>query len=180
MKSEIQISKFLSFVLRHRPDEIGVQLDPAGWIDVDELLSGCKQHDFEISRAQIESVVKNSDKQRFALSDDKKRIRANQGHSVPVDPGYEPATPPAILHHGTATRFIDSIRATGLSKRTRTHVHLSSSIDTARAVGERHGKLALLEVDAEGMMRDGHIFYLSANGVWLTESVPWKYIKFPT
>lgn len=177
VEHQVKLSKFLSLVLRHKPETIGVTLDENGWIDVDTLLAGCNAHGTKITRTELEQIVANSDKQRFALTQDKSRIRANQGHSIDVELGYEPATPPATLYHGTATRFVEAIMEEGLRKQQRTHVHLSADVDTASKVGTRHGKLALLVIDADTMHRDGYQFFLSQNGVWLTEKVPPQYIR---
>jgi putative RNA 2'-phosphotransferase len=175
----IKISKFLSLVLRHKPQEIGISLDDAGWVDVDTLLTACANHRFRITRQQLDEVVATSDKKRFAFSEDGTRIRANQGHSVQVELGYEPAKPPEILYHGTADRFVESIRRQGLLKGKRHHVHLSVSRETAAAVGTRHGRLVLLEVRAGEMHRAGVIFYKTPNNVWLTDLVPQEYLVFP-
>ena len=178
-KSEVNISKFLSLVLRHKPEEIGLELDAAGWVDVEVLLEACRTHNFELSRQQLESVVANNSKQRFAFSADGSRIRASQGHSVEVDLEYEPMNPPEILWHGTAEQYIDSIKVSGLVKGLRQHVHLTADAEVAMKVGQRHGRLVLLEVAAGKMARDGHLFYRSANGVWLADSVPLLYLTFP-
>lgn len=174
-----QVSKFLSLVLRHRPEMIGLTLDPAGWVGVTELLEAAGRHGQAITEDELRYVVRTSDKQRFALSDDGLRIRASQGHSVEVDLGYAPAEPPAVLYHGTVGKFVASIRKQGLLKRERHHVHLSADVETATKVGQRRGEAVILEVDAAGMRRAGMAFFLSANGVWLTERVPAEYIGFP-
>src|SRR5215211_6931321 len=160
-------SKFLSLVLRHEPQAAGVTLDEAGWVGVSELLAGCAAAGVRIDETELREIVRTSDKQRFALSEDGTRIRANQGHSVEVELGYEPADPPETLWHGTAEKHLESIRAQGLIKGSRQHVHLSPTAETASAVGRRHGKLVILEVSAGQMRRDGFIFFRSANGVWL-------------
>jgi putative RNA 2'-phosphotransferase len=172
-------SKFLSLVLRHEPERIGITLDDAGWVSVDELLDGCGRAGRRITRAELEEIVRTSDKQRFALSADGTRIRANQGHSVEVELGYAPATPPEVLYHGTADKHVPGIREHGLQKRSRHHVHLSETRETASAVGQRHGRLVLLEVRAGAMRRDGLLFYRTPNGVWLTDRVPPQYLIFP-
>jgi putative RNA 2'-phosphotransferase len=178
-KEKIKKSKFLSLVLRHEPQSAGVTLDEAGWVSVAELLEGCRRNGVAISREQLQVLVDTSDKKRFALSDDGLRIRANQGHSVEVDLKYEPARPSELLYHGTATRFAEAIRASGLQKMNRHHVHLSLDYDTALKVGQRHGKPLILTVLSAQMHADGHLFYVSANGVWLTDNVAAKYLKFP-
>jgi putative RNA 2'-phosphotransferase len=171
-------SKFLSLVLRHEPDRIGVQLDDAGWIGVDELLAACRRHGAPIEQSELEEIVATSEKKRFAFSEDRRRIRANQGHSIEVSLGYTAQVPPARLFHGTATRFVESIRLNGLDKRERHHVHLSADVETAHKVGQRHGKPVILMVKADAMHAAGHAFYLSDNGVWLTDNVPADFIEF--
>jgi len=174
--NEVSKSKFLSLVLRHKPEEIGLVLDQNGWASIDELIALANARGTKLSRPEIESIVENSDKKRFAISADGTRIRANQGHSVDIALGLEPQTPPERLYHGTATRFLESIRATGLHSASRQHVHLSTDLATAEKVGSRHGKPVILTVNAAQMARDGHLFYLSENGVWLTDTVPSKYL----
>jgi putative RNA 2'-phosphotransferase len=175
----VRTSKFLSLVLRHQPDKIGIALDPAGWVGVRELLDALAKHGKSLSEAQLRHVVETSDKKRFAFSDDGLRIRASQGHSVDVELGYEPATPPDVLYHGTVERFLASIRAAGLQKGQRHHVHLSRDVETATKVGGRRGESVLLKIDAAAMAREGVVFYVSANSVWLTDHVPSNYITFP-
>ena len=174
----VKISKFLSLVLRHEPQKIGLTLDDAGWISVNELLAACKAHGKPLTLVTLQSVVAENDKQRFSFSADGTHIRANQGHSIEVELGYESAAPPDVLYHGTATRFLHSIRAQGLVKGARHHVHLSAEAVTAQKVGARHGKVAVLQVQAATMQQDGYAFYLSANGVWLTEHGPVVYLIF--
>jgi len=173
----VKISKFLSLILRHKPEEIGITLNSSGWVPVADLLEACNKHTFPISMEELETVVATSDKKRFAFNEDHSMIRANQGHSVEVELGYQPQTPPDILYHGTATRFLSSIVEIGLIKGQRHHVHLSKEVETAIKVGQRHGKAVVLIVKSGQMHRDGHIFYLSENGVWLTDSVPPSYIE---
>jgi putative RNA 2'-phosphotransferase len=179
MKSVSEISKFLSFVLRHSPEAIGLSLDDAGWADVAELLSKCRAHGTEISRALLEEIVETSPKKRFAFSDDGLRIRASQGHSIDVELGYAPAVPPATLFHGTIALVLPAIREKGLLKMERHHVHLSPDEETARVVAARRGKPVILRIDAARMHADGRTFFVSANGVWLTDDVPPSYITFP-
>lgn len=178
-KRHRRISQFLSYVLRHRPAEIGLQLDAQGWVSVAELLAASAAHGRPITPDDLDRVVADSDKQRFAFSEDRTRIRASQGHSVEVNLGYEPATPPELLYHGTATRFLASIRERGLVKGARHHVHLSSEAAVARTVGARHGAVVVLVIRAGDMSRVGLSFYVSENGVWLTEHVPSTYIDYP-
>jgi putative RNA 2'-phosphotransferase len=173
-----RISKFLSLVVRHKPDEIGIALDSAGWVDVDALLAALAAHGRAITIDELRHVVETSDKKRFALSDDGRRIRASQGHSVDVELGYEPATPPEVLFHGTVEKFMESIREQGLVKGARHHVHLSGDVKTATNVGARRGRAVILTVDAAAMAREGMVFFVSANGVWLTEHVPARFVRF--
>ncbi|HRG96056.1 MAG TPA: RNA 2'-phosphotransferase [Polyangiaceae bacterium] len=175
----VKTSKFLSYVLRHRPEELGLTLDPQGWVDVALLLERCRERGRPITRAHLDEVVRENPKRRFALSDDGARIRASQGHSVEVELAYAPASPPATLFHGTPRTALAAIRAAGLSKMARHHVHLSADTATARAVGGRRGEPVVLTVDAARMHADGHVFTVSANGVWLTERVPPEYLGFP-
>lgn len=175
--NEVSKSKFLSLVLRHKPEEIGLVLDQNGWAAIDELIALANARGTNLSRAQIESIVENSDKKRFAISADGTKIRANQGHSVDIALGLSPQIPPERLYHGTATRFLELIRESGLHSASRQHVHLSSDLVTAEKVGSRHGKPVILTVESGQMARDGHLFYLSENGVWLTEAVPAKYLQ---
>lgn len=177
--SPVRTSKFLSLVLRHDPAKIGITLDDAGWTDVAALLAACANHGVSISRDELTEVVASSDKQRFALSPDGTRIRANQGHSVEVDLELPPATPPARLYHGTVADVLPAIRAEGLTKRARHHVHMSADTETASKVGGRRGKAVILVVRADAMSAAGHVFFCSANGVWLTDRVPAEYLEFP-
>ena len=179
MSDLVRLSKFLSLVLRHEPERIGVTLDANGWVAVDELLAAAARAGNPITRERLDEVVATNDKKRFAFSPDGSLIRASQGHSVEVDLGLTPAVPPELLFHGTATRFIDSIRAEGLRSQSRQHVHLSPDEETAVKVGQRHGKPVVLFVKAGAMHRDGHVFYRSENGVWLTAAVPPGYLEIP-
>jgi putative RNA 2'-phosphotransferase len=170
-------SKFLSLILRHEPHRIGVVLDAAGWVDIDKLLDALHAHDVELSREELLEIVAASDKQRFAVSSDGTRIRANQGHSVQVELGLPPEPPPELLYHGTVDEFLPGIRAQGLHKRQRHHVHLSADIETAKKVGGRRGKPVVLGIKAGEMARAGHTFFRSANGVWLVDHVPPPFIE---
>ena len=172
----VATSKFLSLVLRHRPDMIGITLDAEGWVPVDDLLAACAQHGRAISREQLNVVVRTNDKQRFAFSADGSRIRANQGHSLPIDLGLVSVEPPELLYHGTVPRFLESIRQEGLTKGNRHHVHLSPDVETATKVGQRRGRPVILVIEAGRMFRDGHKFFRSENGVWLTDAVPPEYL----
>ncbi len=175
----VRISKFLSLVLRHKPETIGLSLDQGGWARVDELIVASNRSGVSLDEGLLREVVEQNDKQRFAFSDDGLRIRASQGHSIPVELGLEPLVPPEFLYHGTATRFLESIKKRGLVPGNRLHVHLSPDEPTAVRVGQRHGKPVVLTVRAGHMHANGFTFYLSANGVWLTERVPAEYIEFP-
>lgn len=166
-------SKFLSLILRHKPQIVGLQLDEHGWAEVDELIRRVKGLD----RAKLEQIVAQDEKQRYSFSSDRKLIRANQGHSIPVDLELENLKPPEILYHGTAERFSSAILAQGLLKMSRLYVHLSSDVETAEKVGLRRGKPKIFVVESGKMFADGFKFYRSVNGVWLTEYVPAKYLK---
>lgn len=172
-KQKKHISKFLSLVLRHKPEEIGLQLDESGWADVEELIA---KSDIRFTKEDLFEIVATSDKQRFALNEDRTKIRANQGHSIEVDLGLPPAVPPDLLYHGTAADTVDVIRKDGIQRMSRQYVHLSTVKDTAVQVGGRHGKPVILTVRAGEMHADGLLFYLSENKVWLTDYVPAKYI----
>ena len=176
-KRATSISKYLSLVLRHDPAAAGVTLDAEGWVGVDELLAGAARHGFSFTRAELEEVVQTNEKQRFAFSVDSQRIRASQGHSVSVELGLTPETPPEVLYHGTVARFLSSIMDQGLDKRSRQYVHLSPDVETATRVGSRRGQPVILKIAAANMHSDGFRFFCSANGVWLTERVPPQYIS---
>ncbi|WP_307580315.1 RNA 2'-phosphotransferase [Pseudoduganella violaceinigra] len=163
--------------MRHQPEEIGLTLDRNGWASIDELIALSNARGSRLSRTLLETIVAECEKQRFAISEDGTKIRANQGHSVAIELELAPQTPPEQLYHGTATRFLDSIRENGLHAASRQHVHLSLELATAEKVGGRHGKPAILTVESGRMARDGHLFYLSENGVWLTDTVPAHYLR---
>lgn len=167
----------MSLVLRHKPDEIGLEMDDQGWVKVDELIIKMNQNGLRVDKDIINTVVETNDKKRFAFNTDKSLIRASQGHSIEVDLDLPVAVPPNILYHGTTSRFLDSILRTGLQKQNRQHVHLSVTIETAQAVGSRHGKPVILTINAKAMHEAGFKFYLSENKVWLTETVPVEYIS---
>jgi putative RNA 2'-phosphotransferase len=171
------LSKLLSLILRHQPERFGVRLNEAGWANVAELLRALSSHGRAISRDDLERVVRDSDKQRFALGADGTMIRARQGHSVDVALGYVAQPPPARLYHGTASRFLPSIFEQGLRKGERHHVHLSAAPEPALVVGARHGQAILLTVDASAMADAGYEFFRSDNGVWLTAHVPPRYLR---
>lgn len=173
----MNISKFLSLVLRHQPETIGIQLDNNGWTDVNELIEKANNYGVKFDRETLSHIVATNSKKRFAFNDTLDKIRASQGHSVEIELGYTNQKPPEILFHGTAEKFVQSILDTGLEKRNRQHVHLSSDLETAIKVGQRHGKPFVFNVLAEQMYNDNFQFYISDNGVWLTDNVPTKYLK---
>lgn len=169
-------SKFLSLILRHKPETIGIKLDEHGWADVSELISGIsKTRPFDMK--MLEEIVRTDNKQRYSFNEDKTLIRANQGHSIPVDVELEKKTPPEFLYHGTGEKFVSSIDKEGLLSKSRLYVHLSKDIDTAVKVGSRHGKPVVYRVAAGKMADYGYEFFLSVNGVWLTKAVPAEYLS---
>ena len=176
-KRLVTVSKFLSKHLRHEPEKLGLTLAPGGWVSVADLLAGVAQAGFPIDREELERVVAENDKRRFAFDESGQRIRANQGHSTEVDLQLAEAEPPERLFHGTVARFLDAILAEGLKKMNRHDVHLSQDKHTAAIVGQRRGKPVILEIDSAKMAADGFKFRLSENGVWLTERVPPDYIR---
>ena len=175
----VRTSKFLSLILRHNPAKAGITLDENGWADVGQLLEAVNASGHVLTLDLLHQIVSDNSKQRFKFNADGTRIRANQGHSIEIDLGLEPQIPPTVLLHGTASRFLDSIRQSGLEPQSRQHVHLSIDRKTAISVGQRHGIAVVLQVDSEGMAAASFGFYLSDNGVWLTERVPPEYITFP-
>jgi putative RNA 2'-phosphotransferase len=174
-----QLSKFLSFVLRHKPDAIGLTLDAQGWASIHELIEKGNVAGTRFDHEDLLHVVETSDKKRFSVSPDGLRIRAAQGHSVSVELGLSPQQPPPVLYHGTATRFAASILSEGLKPQARQQVHLSVDEDTARRVGQRHGKPHIFRIDALAMHAKGFTFYLAENGVWLTDHVPPEFLASP-
>ncbi|MEU9782086.1 RNA 2'-phosphotransferase [Streptomyces phaeochromogenes] len=173
----VKVSKYLSKHLRHQPERIGLTLDEGGWVEIETLMAAAQAHGFRFTRDELDHVVANNDKRRFAIEGS--RIRASQGHSVEVDLGLAAATPPAYLYHGTVSHSLDAIRAEGLRPMNRHDVHLSPDRETATRVGARRGRPVVLSVDAAAMHRDGHEFRVSANGVWLTAAVPARYLRIP-
>ncbi|TGD80326.1 RNA 2'-phosphotransferase [Hymenobacter wooponensis] len=174
---QTRISKFLSLHLRHQPELLGVTLEAGGWVGVKALLAACARRGFPLTREQLEEVVTSSDKQRFAFDESGTRIRAQQGHSVPVELGLVAQVPPPKLYHGTVAAALPAIREQGLQKMQRHHVHLSPDVETARHVGSRRGRPVLLAVDAAALHAAGATFYQSGNGVWLTDEVPPQYLR---
>ncbi len=172
-ENEKRISKFMSYVLRHNPQSINIKIDNNGWVLVDELI---KKSKYKVNLDIIKYVVENNDKKRFAFNEDFTKIRANQGHSLKIDLEYLPVKPPDFLYHGTADKFFTSIQKKGLLKRNRHHVHLSTEKETAYNVGKRHGKPIVLKILSQKMYEKGFQFFISENGVWLTNHVPYDYI----
>ena len=170
-------SKFLSLILRHRPELIGIEMDKQGWVNVKELINKSKTKGASFDLETLQFIVDNNNKKRFAFNEDGSKIRASQGHSVEIDLAYEPIQPPEELFHGTAERFMNSILKEGLKKRNRHHVHLSAILETAEQVGARHGRLVVLKVDSGEMYKEGYAFYKSENDVWLTDHVPVRFLR---
>lgn len=175
-KKDVDLGRFLSLVLRHNPSAAGITLDSHGWADVEALLRGVNHTGKQIDRETLERIVRENNKQRYSFNEDHTKIRANQGHSLNVDVELKETAPPQVLYHGTASRFVDAIRAQGITRQSRQHVHLSGDLETAVAVGRRHGGPAVVVIDAARMAGDGIKFYRSENGVWLCGQVPWKYV----
>ena len=174
-----RLSKFISMILRHKPEAIGITLDEHGWADVDELIKGINEtgEEIEFSKDTLETIVKTDKKQRYSFSQDKTLIRANQGHSIPVDVELEKKEPPKVLYHGTGVKSVKAIQEQGLLPMERLYVHLSTDVETATNVGKRHGTPVIFQVNAEQMQKDGYDFFQSVNGVWLTKEVPAKYLE---
>ena len=170
------VSKYMSLILRHKPDAIGITLDEHGWANVDELIAGIAK-DNEFNMEILEEIVRTDEKQRYSFNEDKTLIRANQGHSIPVDVELEELVPPEILWHGTGEKYVSSIDKQGLIPKSRLYVHLSKDEETAINVGSRHGKPVIYLVSAKKMYEDGYKFYRSVNGVWLTKGVPLQYLQ---
>lgn len=168
----VRTSRFLSRVLRHAPEAAGVHLDPHGWVEADALIEGARRRGVLLTRAVVMDVVARNDRQRFALDESGRRVRANQGHPVAVDPALVERPPPAVLHHGTGTCYVQEIRRSGLRPQGRQQVHLSATRETAWQVGACQGVPVVLDVEARRLHPQGHAFFLSANGVWLTDRVP--------
>jgi putative RNA 2'-phosphotransferase len=174
--NDVRTSKFLALILRHKPETVGIDLDPEGWADVGALLAGMERKGHALTPEGLARIVETNNKRRYAFNDDRSKIRAVQGHSRAVDVGLAPAPPPERLFHGTVERFVPSIREKGLIRGTRLHVHLSADRDTAARVGQRRGRPVILTIDSRAMADESHVFYLSENGVWLTAHVPVMFI----
>ena len=173
-----ETSKFIALILRHKPEAIGITLDEHGWADVQDLIEGINSTgNHHLDAELLEEIVRTDEKQRYSFNEDHTLIRANQGHSIPVDVELEEKTPPAVLYHGTGEKYTESIEVQGLIPKSRLYVHLSSDIETAKKVGSRHGRPVIYQVDCLSMAADGYKFYISANNVWLTKEVPAKYLS---
>lgn len=166
------MSKRLSYILRHKPESIGIKLDRFGYANVEELLDKLK-----MDKEELEKIVATDNKNRYSFNEDKTKIRANQGHSIKVDLELKEIKPPKVLYHGTVEKFLDSIKEKGLLPQQRQYVHLSEDLDTAISVGKRRGEPIILEIDSYKMYEEGGKFYKSENGVWLTDKVDKRYIK---
>lgn len=171
------ISRYMSLILRHKPEVIGISLDKHGWAVVDDLINGIAKNNEGFNMAILKEIVETDNKQRYSFNDDKTLIRANQGHSIPVDVELEEKEPPRFLYHGTGEKYVSSILEQGLIPKSRLYVHLSKDIETAQNVGRRHGKEVVYKIEAHEMYQDGYKFYLSVNGVWLAKGVPLQYMQ---
>jgi putative RNA 2'-phosphotransferase len=176
-KSLVKISKYLSKHLRHQPERLGLRLEAGGWARVEDLLAACRRNNFPISSEELTEVVEQNDKRRFSFDATGAKIRANQGHSVEIDLQLKPSAPPDVLFHGTNEKSVSVILKHGLLKMARHHVHLSTDEKTARSVGARRGKPVILAIDAAAMREEGYEFFVSANGVWLVDTVPPKFLR---
>ena len=174
-KEDMKASRFISLVLRHKPQEIGLELDKYGYINTIDLINGMNSKGYDVDISDIERIVAEDDKQRYSFNADKTKIRANQGHSIKVNLELQTIKPPDILYHGTSKRVFNSIVINGIDKQARQYVHLSTDIETASKVGKRHGELVIFKINSKYMYKDGYKFYLSDNGVWLTDFVPSEY-----
>ena len=174
--NDTKLSRYISYILRHCPEEVGISLDREGWADTRALIEGICAKGHTIDIKTLERIVREDSKQRYSFSPDKSRIRANQGHSIPVEVEMRTAEPPARLYHGTSEKALDSIKQNGILKMNRLYVHLSGDTETAFKVGSRHGKPVVLVVDTAAMSADGYVFKISENGVWQSEEIPWKYV----
>ncbi len=176
MKGDEELGKFISLILRHKPECIGIHLDENGWANVEDLINGINRAGKIINREILNRIVVENNKKRYSYNEDGTKIRANQGHSIKVDVNLKEQVPPPILYHGTATRFMESIKIKGILKGNRQHVHLSQELETAFNVGKRHGKPIVLVIDTKAMIEAGYTFYLSENNVWLCENISWHFI----
>ncbi|EJX2602088.1 RNA 2'-phosphotransferase [Clostridioides difficile] len=177
MSKKDKLSIFISLILRHKPETIGIKLDDYGYADVNELIEKINNTGRNINIEILEQIVKEDNKQRYSFNEDRSKIRANQGHSINIDVELKELEPPEYLYHGTATRFLDNIKNEGIIKQSRLYVHLSRDIDTAIKVGKRHGTPVILKINTGKMYENGYKFYLSENNVWLCEYIPFKYVE---
>lgn len=177
MSKKDKLSVFISLILRHKPEIIGIKLDDYGYADVNELIEKINNTGRNINIEILEQIVKEDNKQRYSFNDDRSKIRANQGHSINVNVELRELEPPRFLYHGTATRFLDNIKKEGIVSKSRLYVHLSNDIDTAVQVGKRHGTPVILKINTGKMYENGYKFYLSENNVWLCEYIPFKYVE---
>ncbi|MDY6622175.1 RNA 2'-phosphotransferase [Clostridioides difficile] len=177
MSKKDKLSIFISLILRHKPEIIGIKLDDYGYADVNELIEKTNNTGRNINIEILEQIVKEDNKQRYSFNEDRSKIRANQGHSINIDVELKELEPPEYLYHGTATRFLDNIKNEGIIKQSRLYVHLSRDIDTAIKVGKRHGTPVILKINTGKMYENGYKFYLSENNVWLCEYIPFKYVE---
>lgn len=179
MDNDLKLGRFISLILRHKPETIDLKLDKNGWANVNELIKKISKSGREIDFKTLERIVNENNKKRYSFNDDKTKIRAVQGHSIEVDLELKEVVPPAILYHGTAFKNLENIKKQGIKKMNRQHVHLSADVEIAKNVATRHsGKYIILEIDTEAMLKENYKFYLSENKVWLTDFVPSKFIKF--
>ncbi|NJJ36514.1 RNA 2'-phosphotransferase [Clostridioides difficile] len=177
MSKKDNLSKFISLILRHKPEIIGIKLDAQGYADVKELIEKINNTSRDVNMKTLEEIVEEDNKQRYSFSEDRSKIRANQGHSINVNVELKELEPPEYLYHGTATRFLDNIKKEGLIRQSRLYVHLSNDIDTAIKVGKRHGTPVVLKINTSKMYENSYKFYLSKNNVWLCKHIPFKYVE---
>lgn len=177
MNDLVKLGKYLSLILRHKPDVIDIELDKYGWAVIDELIEGINKTGRFINEEILDEIVETNNKKRYQYNDDHTKIRANQGHSINVNVDLQERIPPNPLYHGTALNYLDKIKQLGIKKMNRLHVHLSKDIETAKNVGKRHGQPIVLVIDTKAMVEDGYVFYFSNNGVWLCNDIDYKYIK---
>lgn len=177
MNDLVKMGKYISLILRHKPELINLKIDEHGWANVDDLLKGINNSGRYISKEILDIIVNTNNKKRYQYNNDHTKIRANQGHSIKVDVELQEKVPPNILYHGTAQKYLDKIRESGIRKMNRLHVHLSKDIETAINVGKRHGQPIVLVINTEAMIKDGFKFYYSNNGVWLCDDIDYSYVK---
>lgn len=177
MNDLVKMGKYLSLILRHKPELINLKIDEHGWVEVDQLLKGINDSGRYISKEMLDIIVNTNNKKRYQYNDDQTKIRANQGHSIKVDVELQEKVPPDILYHGTAQKYLDKIKKSGIRKMNRLYVHLSKDIQTAINVGKRHGQPIVLVIDTKKMLRDGYKFYYSYNGVWLCDDIAYSYVE---